>query len=214
MKFTDAGLNQEQLQVLKLMGGWLAEQGFYLAGGTALAIYFKHRRSVDLDWFTGNAIPNPLVFAQRLRDTGLPFETGQTAPGTLYGQMGSVRASFIEFRYPLLQALERWLETGVVLAGLNDLACMKLSAIAQRGSKRDFYDVHALLARHYPLGEFLELYQQKFGVSDISPVLYGLAYFDDAEKEPEPMLLEQISWKQVKIDILQWLKEVTRTKGK
>jgi len=50
-------------------------------------------------------------------------------------------------------------------------------------------------------------FKKKFNVSDISPVLYGLAYFDDAEKDPEPILLEEITWKQVKKDILQWLKE-------
>jgi hypothetical protein len=83
---------------------------------------------------------------------------------------------------------------------------MKLSAIAQRGSRKDFYDVHALISRHRPLLELLQLYQQKFSVTDISPVLYGLAYFDDAEQEPDPPLLLKLAWKQVRKDILQWLK--------
>jgi hypothetical protein len=87
---------------------------------------------------------------------------------------------------------------------------MKLSAIAQRGSRKDFYDVHALLSQHRPLLELLKLYQQKFHLSDICPVLYGLAYFDIAEKEPEPLLLQDIQWKQVKKDVSRWLKEVTR----
>ena len=90
---------------------------------------------------------------------------------------------------------------------------MKLSAIAQRGSRKDFYDTHTLLSCHHPLAELLRLYQQKFNVSDISPVLYGLAYFDDAENEPEPILLAKISWKQVKKDILQWLKDFSRSTG-
>jgi len=205
--YTKAGLDQRQLEVLIQAGSWLAGQSFYLAGGTALAIYFGHRRSADLDWFTGEPIADSMLLAQRLRDAGLMFETGQTAPGTLSGQANGVRLSLIEFRYPLLQPLEIWPETGAALAGLDDLACMKLSAIAQRGARKDFYDVHALLTRHRPLGELLRLYQQKFSVSDISPVLYGLAYFDDAEQEPEALLLEKISWKQIKKDILGWLKE-------
>jgi hypothetical protein len=210
MDFTTLGLEQEQIEVLLQAGGWLAEQGYYLAGGSALTIYFGHRRSLDLDWFTAALIPDPLIFAQRLRDAGLAFETGQTAPGTLYGRIGDVRVSFIEFRYPLLQPLEVWPANGTSLASLDDLACMKLSAIAQRGSRKDFYDVHALLTRHRPLVDLLHLYQRKFNVSDISPVLYGLAYFDDAENEPQPVLFEKIGWKQVKKDILKWLKEATR----
>jgi hypothetical protein len=202
------------LDVLVKAGGWLAGQGFYLAGGTALAIYFGHRRSVDLDWFSAESISDPMRLAQRLRDAGLAFVTGQTAPGTLYGQIENTRVSFIEFRYALLQPLQIWAETGAALASLDDLACMKLSAIAQRGSRKDFYDVHALITRHRPLAEMLRLYREKFDVSDIGPVLYGLAYFDDAEDEPEPLMLADIRWKQVKKDILQWLKEVTRLPGK
>jgi hypothetical protein len=211
MNFTTVGLNQAQINLLHQVGGRLAGEGFYLAGGTALTIYFGHRQSVDLDWFSADAIPDPLILAQRLRDAGLAFETGQTAPGTLYGQAAGVRMSFIEFRYPLLQTLQPWAETGVVLASLDDLACMKLSAVAQRGSRKDFYDVHALLTRHRPLNELLALYRQKFQVSDITPVLYGLAYFDDAEQEPEPLMLAKTSWKQVKKDITQWLKQATRS---
>lgn len=213
MNLTAQGLDHEQISVLEQAGSLLAEQEYYLAGGVALTIYFGHRRSVDLDWFTAAAIPDPLVLGQRLRDAGLAFETGQTAPGTLYGRIGNVRVSFIEFRYPLLQPLVAWPANGAALASLDDLACMKLSAIAQRGSRKDFYDVHALLNRHQPLSVLLQLYQQKFGVSDISPVLYGLAYFDDAENEPEPILLEKVSWKQVKKDILQCLRNITRSKS-
>ena len=122
MNFSKLGLGQDQVQVLMQASPWLAEQGFYLAGGTALAIYFGHRSSMDFDWFTGKVIPDPLVFAQRLRDAGLAFKTGQTAPGTLYGWLDNVLTSFIEYRYPLLQPLVVWSDTGTPLASLDDLA--------------------------------------------------------------------------------------------
>lgn len=89
MNFTNAGINREQESVLAQIGGWLTEQGYYLAGGIALAIYYGHRQSVDLDWFTTAHIPDVLALAQRLRETGMPFETGHFAPGTLYGQIGN-----------------------------------------------------------------------------------------------------------------------------
>ena len=211
MNFTTEGLSQPQLEILRQAGPWLADQGFYLAGGTALAMVYGHRKSVDLDWFTRQAISDPLVLAQRLRDFGLAFETGQTAPGTLYGQIHGVRLSFIEFRYPLLQPVQVWQEMGTPLASLDDLACMKLSAVAQRGARKDFYDLHALLTHHRPLKELLGLYQHKFSVQDLTPVIYGLAYFDDAEQEPEPVLLVNISWRQIKKDILGWLQDAVRS---
>ena len=49
MNFTAQGLSQLQIDLLRKTGLWLADQGFYLAGGTALAIYYGHRKSVDLD---------------------------------------------------------------------------------------------------------------------------------------------------------------------
>jgi hypothetical protein len=139
MNFITTELNQAQPELLSQAGPWLAGQKFYLAGGTTLAIYFGHRHSVDLDWFTAVPVPDPMQLAQHLRDAGLEFETGQTAPGTLYGRAGGVRFSLIENHYPLLQPLEGWPETGANLASLDDLACMKLSAIAQSiVSSQDF----------------------------------------------------------------------------
>jgi hypothetical protein len=56
MTYFKEALDPKQLDVLGLLGEQMATWGFYLAGGTALAIYLKHRRSVDLDWFTGQSL--------------------------------------------------------------------------------------------------------------------------------------------------------------
>jgi hypothetical protein len=136
--------------------------------------------------------------------------TGQTAPGTLHGQISGVRVSFLEFRYPLLQPLLPWPETGCILAALDDMACMKLSAIAQRGSRKDFIDLYALVTRHRSLAELLPLYRQKFNVQDITPVIYGLAYFDDAEAEPMPAMLWDIQWSTIKSSLEDWVRVIGR----
>lgn len=208
MNFYQDGLTAIQLQVLRKMGPFVTQRQFYLGGGTALAIFLRHRRSLDLDWFTPEHFPDPMALAQAIRDFGIPFSTGQTAPGTLHGQVEGVRTSFLEFRYPLLSPRVQWNETGVSLASLDDLACMKLSAIAQRGSKKDFFDVYMLCKTHRPLEQILELYRQKFSVTDISPVLYGLVYFDDANEERDPVLLEKIYWAQVKQAFRNWVKTI------
>ncbi len=158
MNLSTDGLSQQQKEILGEFGASATRLGFYLGGGTALASYYAHRRSLDLDWFTENPIPEPLQLAQNIRHQGFAFITAQTAPGTLHGSLGSVRMSFFEFHYPLLQPLVRWDEIGCDLASLDDLACMKLAAIAQRGSRKDFIDIHALISRHRPLGDLLALY--------------------------------------------------------
>src|SRR4030067_2479125 len=167
MKFYPEVLPEEQLSVLRQAAPALARMGFYLVDGTALAIHLGHRRSVDLDWFTGEYLVDPLNLAQRLRDADLAFVTEQTPPGTLHGNIRGVRMSLFEYRYPLLGDLVEWEETGARLASLDDLACMKLSAIVHRGSRKDFYDIYALCRSHHPLVELLELYRQKFAIDDI-----------------------------------------------
>jgi len=207
MNFFLTGLKPKQTDILHQLGPVAREHGFYLAGGTALSIYFGHRISVDLDWFTSNKIGDALFLAENLRSAKLEFITEQTAPGTLHGNILDVRVTFLEFRYPLLQPLIVWKEMECTIASLDDLACMKLSAIAQRGARKDFCDVYALGTKHRPLSEMLILYQQKFNVQDISPILYGLAYFDDAEKERMPSMLWNVSWKEIKKTVSEWVKE-------
>src|SRR5438105_1871576 len=123
-------LTRRQLTVLTQLGPWLTRRGFYLAGGTAVALHLGHRRSVDLDWFTAARIPEPLRLAQDLRESGVPFVTGAVSPGTLYGSIRGIRLSFLEYRYPLLAAMRPW-RGGTRIASRADLAAMKLAALAQ-----------------------------------------------------------------------------------
>ena len=119
-----------------------------------------------------------------------------------------MRVSFLEFQYPLLRPVTQWKETGCPLASLEDLACMKLSTIAQRGGRRDFCDMYALGTRYRPLAELVDLYRRKFKVRDIGPLLYGLSYFEDAESESMPRLLWKLRWSTIKKTIQDWVKEV------
>jgi hypothetical protein len=201
-------LSAVQKRVLRRLGPLVTHQGFHLVGGTALAIYLGHRHSVDLDWFTREPIEDPLRLAQDLRERGVSLVAGHIGRGTLHGSVSSVRVSFLEYRYPLLKEPVSWPEFGCLLASLDDLACMKLSAAAQRGSKKDFIDIYALSLRHCPLREMLRLYQQKYSIDDIGHVLYGLAYFDQANTERMPKMVWDTDWRTVKRAIRGWVQDV------
>jgi len=208
MSFHGQVLTERQRKALRLLSPKTAADGFYLAGGTAIALHLGHRRSVDLDWFLEGRIPDPLRLAEEIRDGGIPFVTGQMSGGTLYGSVHGVRVSFLEFRYPLLDALVAWPEFGCRLAGLRDLACMKLSAIAQRGSKKDFVDLFALGRNGSSLADMLAWYRAKFGVEEIGHVLYSLAYFDDADPERMPRMIWKADWKEIKRTLADWVRTV------
>lgn len=73
---------------------------------------------------------------------------------------------------------------------------MKLNAISNRGSKKDFYDIAALLS-HFPLQSMLEYYRAKYRPASLMMVVRSLAWFDDAEAEPDPISLRPESWASV-----------------
>jgi len=74
---------------------------------------------------------------------------------------------------------------------------MKLNAITNRGSKKDFFDLAALLGR-FPLSGMLDDYCQKYGVTHRFMVIRSLVWFDDAEDDPNPVSLDGTSWESVK----------------
>ena len=206
MKFHLEGLSKKQITVLNQLGVHMQSRGYYMGGGTALAIYFGHRTSVDFDWFISTQMGDALILAQELRDAKLDFVTEQAAPGTLRGLIAKIRVSFLEFKYPLLKNPVLLDKINCSLASPEDLACMKLSAIAQRGARKDFCDIYALGTKQIPLKDMLNLYRKKFKIQDLSPVLYGLAYFDDAENERMPNMLWDVKWAEIKRTILVWVK--------
>lgn len=208
MSFHPEVLQAMQPQVLLQLSPFPSSRQFYLGGDTALAVHLGHRYSIDFDWFTQEKITDQILLAQELRDAGFSFITGSVERGTLHGTIEGVRLSFMEYHYPLLEPLVPWPEFGCNLASPADLACMKLSAVSQRGSKKDFIDIYTLGNDIYSLQEMLSMYQKKFSVKDISHLLYGLAFFDDAEREPGPKLLWDMDWKIVKKTIQGWVREV------
>jgi hypothetical protein len=200
-------LGRSQRSLLPHLVPLTRQQGFYLAGGTGLALQLGHRRSVDFDWFRADPIDDPLRLAGDLRSSAFPFETTHVERGTLHGRAGGVRVSFLEYAYPLLRPVRE--AQGLRLGSLEDIAAMKLAAVAQRGSKKDFVDVFAL-GRHFGLDDMLGLYRRKYGIEDVGHVLVALSYFDDADRERTPMLLLRQSWPAIRSAIRGWVVGATR----
>lgn len=203
-------LTAAQQRALRRLGPFALREGFYLGGGTAVALQLGHRRSGDLDWFTPVQPADPLRLAASLRQEKIPFVTGQAERGTLHGRAYRVQLSFFEYAYPLLKPAFHWREVGCPIASLADLACMKLAAIAQRGSKKDFIDLYALGQKRYSLTDMLAFYRSKYDVRDIGHILYGLSYFDEAEKERMPRMIWNVDWKEIRKTVQGWVKSCAR----
>lgn len=167
---------------------------FYLAGGTGLALNIGHRQSVDFDFFSENNV-NTNSVAEQLCNMG-DFQRLSESENTIHGILDEVRISFITYKYRLL---DKPISIGnLKIADIKDIVCMKLSAVAGRGTKKDFIDLYYLL-KIISLENMFELYERKFGIRDYQYMLLkSLIYFDDAEDDPMPLVFEDISWEYIK----------------
>jgi hypothetical protein len=168
---------------------------FYLAGGTGLALQLGHRRSLDLDFFNGEDFDEAYL-AQRLQDLER-FALVAKAPGTIHADIHDTKISLIAYAYPVLFPFRSFL--GIRVADSRDIGCMKISAIASRGTKRAFVDPYAV-CRQIGLKQLLDWFQEKFAKTNYNKVhvLKALTYFEDADQEPMPHMLVPLAWEEVK----------------
>ena len=168
---------------------------FYLAGGTALALELGHRISVDLDFFSQNAfsVSSLILKLNALGDLRIEDQSEDTFNGSLDG----VKISFFYYPYPLLFETKKY--AGVFLADERDIGAMKVQAISDRGSKKDFVDLFVLL-KIYPLKELLDFFHKKYEKFNYNQlhILKSLSYFYDADTNLEPVYIHPISWTEVK----------------
>ncbi|MFN9115353.1 MAG: nucleotidyl transferase AbiEii/AbiGii toxin family protein [Bacteroidota bacterium] len=185
------------LELLKNLMSLPELDGFYLVGGTALALQFGHRMSVDLGLFTELQFDKVALLEALQKSYDVLVETEEGS--MLITSINFVKVDFVKMSYPVLFA--PIVVEGVRMLEIRDIAPMKLKAVTQRGSKKDFYDIYYLLD-YLTIQQMLELFSLKFRQFEIFHVLKSLNYFDDAEKYPDPVLFDKtVTWNKVKSKI-------------
>lgn len=174
--------------------------GLYLAGGGAVAHHLEHRRSNDLDLFSDDPDVDLDALRHRLVQS-LGAEIVSQSDATLKMRLGGAMIDVVRYPYERLSRGRRGPE-GVVVAGLRDLAVMKLAAIAKRGVQRDYWDLYEILTRtRLTLHGACDDYVRKFGVSeaDLYHVLRALNWFEEAENdEARPRGLTAQKWQRIR----------------
>ena len=143
---------------------------FYLTGGTALAaVYFNHRESLDLDFFTpgefsigeiGNLVASTrkaLDWIGISRDVKYPANTF-----FLKWEDGSILK--LDFNYFTFKRLKRgWKVFGLAVDSLEDLAANKLDTILTRRQARDYIDLYTIITKsNLTLKRIISLHLRKF----------------------------------------------------
>lgn len=174
-----------------------------LVGGTALALQYGHRQSIDLDFF-GEMTNAPDEIINKMSEFG-DCVVLNNQKSILQLVVSGVKVDVVDY------SLYKWIdspvcENGLKLASVQDIAAMKINAIEGRGSRKDFIDVYMLLKK-YSLDEILGFYKQKYPNYSIFRALLSLTFFEDAERESMPIMLIDDSWEQMKNNILSVVEE-------
>ncbi len=199
-------IQPDTLELLKRLYAFPELSATRLVGGTALALQYGHRLSVDLDFF--GQLPQDkeelIAIAKQVGDV-VVFNKSNFI---LQVSINNVKVDFVDYsRYAWID--EPVQGDGFVLASDKDIAAMKVNAIMGRGTRKDFVDLYILL-QHYTLAEILDFYKRKYPEHSEYRALLSMTYFEDAEMQDMPKMFIDTPWEEMKNSITQAVKAYQR----
>lgn len=182
-------LNSAQLQLLPLVKQFNKE--YYLAGGTAIALYLGHRRSIDFDLFKYARI-KPVSIINAVTSAGYTYSVTRRVSEQLNVTVDSVKLTF--FQYPFKIGTPGRLDDIVKMPSLIDLAAMKAYALGRRSKWKDYVDLYFLL-KQFSIQQISKKATEIFGELFSEKLFRAqLSYFDDIDyTESVDFMLEAIA---------------------
>ena len=128
-------IQPDTLELLKRLMAEPLFEGTRLVGGTALALQFGHRSSIDIDLF-GTIEEDTDLTTEVLNSIG-PTVPGKCTPRIKSYRVNGIKTDFVRYDcYPWID--DAIIEDGLRLASPKDIAAMKMNAIQGRGTRKDF----------------------------------------------------------------------------
>ncbi len=186
-------IESDTLELLKKIMKEECFRSVRLVGGTALALQYGHRKSVDLDFF-GNIQMDVESMNAVLRKYG-QIKILKNSPNINIYIINGIKVDFVNYSYPWIDDMVEY--DGIRLASPVDIAAMKVNAIEGRGTKKDFVDIYFLL-QHFTLERILEYYSIKYPEHSVFRAIMSLLYFDDAEMQMMPDMFLNVQWEDMK----------------
>ena len=153
---------------------------FSLVGGTALALYIGHRKSIDLDLFSHHtfdvtALENHLHITYGFKNT----YPEQQLKILLVGKINDIKVDFV---WNDSLQIKPYFNSGCFrLSSIYDIAAMKLKAILQDGKRlKDFVDI-AFLSTKMPLKKMVDIFDVKYPSTNKILAIKALSYFEDID---------------------------------
>ena len=191
---------------------------FRLVGGTSLSLQRGHRKSLDIDLFTDslygsvnfdgidNYLEHNFLYVDHIKDLhpgmGKSYLIGDSSDSAFKLDLYYTDPFMDEIRY----------EDAIRLATEREICAMKLDVIQREGRKKDFWDIHELLA-DFELASMLELHKQRYPHNhDRELIIRNLTNFDRADEDFDPDCLKGKEWEFIKEDIIEHVESLRSDK--
>jgi hypothetical protein len=189
------------LGLIKQLQEDLIFSGFYLVGGTALALQLGHRKSIDIDLFTQSRFDNQFFLEHLEKEYHFSMQYMHT--NTLKGIIDGVFVDFLRHDYTYVTepiSIEQ-----IKMLDKKDIAAMKVNAIIGNGTRsKDFIDIYFLL-KEFSFEQILSFYEKKYSERNPFHAIKSLTYFQDMNINDWPQMI-----KEPKLSITKIKKEIIK----
>jgi hypothetical protein len=187
--------NKNQIEIIEHLK--MFNRNFYLVGGTAIALYIGHRRSIDFDFFSYKPIIKHQLKKKLLK---IPFQQIPIFEDVdqLHLLINSVKITFFYYPYPVNHSIKN--DSIFSIPSLLSLAAMKAFALGRRAKWKDYVDLYFILKNHYSIEEISNECEKIFG-NQYSEKLFRqqLAFHNDIDfSESVDFLTGPISENEIK----------------
>jgi hypothetical protein len=185
---------EEKARILmSRLGPTLGMHGGILAGGTGLALHLGHRIADDLEFFAQQPF-RPSEVLEELRTIAGAVEQGAVDETMVTmradGAVMTLQRSHVRLLEPTTHI------NGCDVAGVLDIAAMKLMAIVQDGVRSDFVDLYSAL-QTVPFRRVARQAIRLYETALVDPLTVGkaLAWFVPAEEQSDPVYVgTPVAW--------------------
>lgn len=173
-------------------------EGFYLAGGTGLALQLGHRISEDFDLFIDQYISDDLLrtLEEEFPDRKVSVAVNNSEELTVF--IDNTKTSFLRYPFPLINSLKEYKDVSLMEA--SEIGATKAYTVGRRGSFKDYVDLYFCLREDYAsLMEIIDLARKKYDEKfNARLFLEQLIYLDDIETTELRFIKEKVSKEEIK----------------
>lgn len=182
-------LSSNTFKLLQKIQGIPEFKNFYLAGGTALALQLRHRKSVDLDFFTNVEFKSSIV-------TNFPekYSVMSIFDNSIELISMDTKVFFFYFGFPLSNEVKE--VDQIMMADPFDIGLMKLLALQGRTTKKDIIDLYFLDQEFIKLEILLEKFEEVYPKDSFNNYqsFKKLLDFENVKNQPEPIVVKPYNW--------------------